>query len=141
LDSDNKHLKVFYTIKYKSTGKVPSTDDIRFVDKWTPQLIIKEGLKGEYEITTQVFYTNSASKSLITSITVGFYAPKVGDFAYANGSFSSVYDPSQGIVGVVFYSYKTDNVYDVRVLSAGYSSTDVPMGPASYAEGFSSQSS
>ena len=141
LDSDNKHLKVFYTIKDKSTGKVPSTDDIRFVDKWTPQLIIKEGLKGEYEITTQVFYTNSASKSLITTITVGFYAPKVGDFAYANGSFSSVYDPSQGIVGVVFYSHEINGVHDVRVLSAGYSSTDVPMGPASYAEGFSSQSS
>jgi hypothetical protein len=39
---------------------------------------------------------------------VGFYAPKVGDFAYANGSFSSVYDPNQGIVGVVFYSSKSN---------------------------------
>ena len=141
LDTDNKHLKIYYTIKDKSTGKAPSTDDIRFVDKWTPQLIIKEGLKGEYEITTQIFYTNSASKSVVTTITVGFYAPKVGDFAYANGSFSSVCDESQGIVGVVFYSNKSvngdgKNVYDVRVLSANYSSTDVPLAPSKYAIGF-----
>ena len=137
IDSDNKHVKIYYTIKDTSTGKVPSTDDIRFVDKWTPQLIIKEGLKGVYEITTQVFYTNSASKSVVTTLTVGFYAPKVGDFAYANGSFSSVCDLTQGLVGVVFYSNKSvkdgKNVYDVRVLSADYSSTDLPLGPAKYA--------
>jgi hypothetical protein len=138
LDTDNRHLKIYYTIKDKSTGKVPSADAIRFINKWTPQLIIKEGLKGEYEITTQVFYTNSASKSVMTTVTVGFYAPKVGDFAYANGSFSSVCDPTQGLVGVVFYSNASTNsdgkkVHDVRVLSANYSSTDVPMSPAKYA--------
>lgn len=143
LDIDNKHLKIYYTIKEKSNNKVPSTDNIRFIDKWTPQLVIKEGLKGEYEITTQVFYTNSSYKNMVTTITVGFYAPKVGDFAYANGSFSSVCDPSQGIVGIVFYSKKLPNVeknvYDVRILSANYSSTDVPLGPSKYALNFSTQ--
>ena len=53
IDSDNKHLKIYYTIKDKSTGEVPSTNDIHFVNKWTPQLIIKEGLK---EIDKNIFY-------------------------------------------------------------------------------------
>lgn len=56
---------------------------------------------------TRVYTSSSASSTLTTEITVGFYAPKPGDFAYANGSFSQVCDPSQGIVGVVFYSNKT----------------------------------
>lgn len=141
IDSDNKHLKIYYSIVDASTGKTPSTDDICFVNKWTPQLIIKEGLKGTYRVTTTVYYTSSAYKTLTTTITVGFYAPKVGDFAYANGSFSSVFDASQGMLGVVFYSNKSvvdgKNVYDVRVLSANTSSTDVPLGPATYAFDFS----
>jgi hypothetical protein len=52
-----------------------------------------------YKITTQVYYNASSYKSVDTTITVGFYAPKPGDFAYANGSFSSVCDPTQGLVG------------------------------------------
>lgn len=144
-DANSKYLKIYYTIKDTSTGKVPSTDDIRFVNKWTPQLVIKEGLKGTYEISTQVYYTNSASKTLTTTITVGFYAPQVGDFAYANGSFSTVCDPTQGLVGVVFYSKSSTNsdgktVYDVRVLSSSFSSTDVPMGPAKYALNYTNNS-
>ena len=51
-------------------------------------------MTGVYKITTKVYYTSSASKSLPTTLNVGFYAPKVGDFAYANGSFSSVFDAS-----------------------------------------------
>ena len=141
IDSNKKHLKIYYTIKDTETQKVPSTSDICFVDQYTPQLIIKEGLKGTFDIYTQVYYTNSAYVSLKTTITVGFYAPKVGDFAYANGSFSSVCDPSQGLVGVVFYSNKSvkegKNVYDVRVLSANYSSTDLPLSAASYALNYS----
>lgn len=85
-----------------------------------------------------MYYNNTASTSKVTTITVGFYAPKVGDFAYANGSFSPVCDTTQGLVGVVFYSNSSTNadgkkVHDVRVLSANYSSTDVPMSPAKYA--------
>lgn len=145
--STNKNLKIYYTIKDKDTGKTPSTSDIMFKDKYTPYLIIKEGLEGTYIVTTQVYYTNSAYKSVDTEVTVGFYAPKVGDFAYANGSFSSVCDPSQGLVGIVFYSNMTvdtennQNVYDVRVLSANYSSTDMPLSPASYAMDWTSGNS
>ena len=140
----NKNLKIYYSIKDKSTGKVPNTDDIRFQDKYTPYLIIKEGLKGTYTVTTQVYYTTSSYKNLETEVTVGFYAPKPGDYAYANGSFSSVCDPSQGLVGMVFYSNKTvdndnnQNVYDVRVWSAKYSSTDMPLSPSDYALSYSS---
>jgi hypothetical protein len=106
----NKNLKIHYTIRDKSTGKTPNTSDIMFQNKYTPYLIIKEGLKGTYIVTSTVFYTNSASKAVETEVTVGFYAPKPGDFAYANGSFSQVCAPTQGLVGVVFYCNKTEDV-------------------------------
>lgn len=138
IESNGQHVRIKYSIKDKSTGNTPSTSDICFVDAWTPQLIIKENLRGTYIITTEVYpSTGSTAVKLTTEVTVGFYAPKVGDFAYVNGSFSSVCDPSQGIVGVVFYSNQTvvdgKNTYDVRVLSKNYSSTDLPMAPANYA--------
>lgn len=139
-EAASKRLKIYYTIKNEDNTTYPSAEDIRFVNKWTPQLIIKEGLKGVYKITTQVFITSSTSCSVTTTLTVGFYAPKVGDFAYANGSFSSVCDTSQGLVGVVFYRGESQKdgkkVYDIRVLSKDFSSTDMPLGPATYAIDF-----
>lgn len=138
----NKNLKIHYSLIDLTTGKAPNSDDIKLQDKYTPYLIIKEGLKGKYKLTTRVYTSNSAYKDLETEITVGFYAPKPGDFAYANGTFSSIYDASQGVVGVVFYCNKTadtannQNLYDVRVLSAEQSSTTDPMAPSSYALGF-----
>ena len=140
--ANKKHLKITYKITDYNATTVPNTNDIKFEDEYTPHLTIKEGLKGKYDITTTVYYEGSSVPVTIkTTITVGFYAPSPGDFAYANGSFSPVCDLSQGLVGVVFYSklisYSNGKaVYDVRVLSADYSSTDVPMAPAKYAFDF-----
>lgn len=133
VQSDDQHyLNITYTIK-TTGGDTPS--GIQFPNKYEPYLEIDEGVQGNYEVTTTVYYNNSSNPvKLTTSLTVGFYAPKPGDFAYANGTFNSVYDPSLGLVGIVFYSYTADDItYDVRVLSANYSSTDVPMSYASYA--------
>jgi hypothetical protein len=49
-----------------------------------------------------------------------------------------VYDTNKDLVGIVFYSYPMSSgsgktKYDVRVLSASYSSTNYPLGPATYA--------
>lgn len=132
--SGKYHLKIHYSIK-DSSGMTPDPSTIKFADKWTPRLIIADGVEGVYTVTTTVFYSNT-SKACETELTVGFRKPEVGDFAYANGTFSSVCDPSLGIVGVVFYCNQlatSPNVtYDVRVLSAKASSTDYPLGPAKY---------
>lgn len=133
---DNKYyLNIQYSI-LDENGQSVDSSKIKFTNKYYPYLEIKDGLKGTYKIKTIV--TSSSSKILETTITVGFYVPKIGDFAYANGSFSSVYDNNLGLIGIVFnnseYTNESGNtVYDVRVLSSEYSSTDVPLGPADYA--------
>ena len=139
-EADSKYLKIHYYLQDKD-GNTPPAGDIQFVNKWTPQLIIKEGLTGVYTIVIDVYINNSTkvTPSLKVALTVGFYAPEVGDFAYANGSFSPVYDPSQGIVGVVFYKHQSTNaqgkyVYDIRVWGSEFSSTDLPLSPAIYSE-------
>ena len=80
-----------------------------FNDGSAPYLTIDEGLKGEFDIHVTVACPGTIAKTIKVRLTVGFYAPKVGDFAYANGSFSQVCDPSQGLVGVVFYCNKTED--------------------------------
>ena len=137
----NKNLKIYYSIKTASGGD-PDKNDIRLQDKYTPYLIIKEGLQGTYQLITTVYTTTNEVKTLSTTITVGFYTPNIGDFAYANGTFSKVCDTSLGLVGVVIYSKEIDSKHqDIRVLSANYSSTDKPLGPTYYAKNWSETSS
>lgn len=129
LAPDGKHLGITYAIKDTSGNSVTG---IKFEDPYVPYLTINEGLKGEFDIHVTVACPGTIAVTVKVRLTVGFYAPKVGDFAYANGTFSSIYDSTQGVVGIVFYSYKTGNSYDVRVLSADWSSTNEPLGPSDY---------
>ena len=132
--SDNKHLKIEYSITEYTT--VTSTQ-VYFTDKYTPYLNIVEGSEGSIKVRTRIYYESSKYIDSTTNITIGFYEPKPGDFAYANGTFNSAFDPTLGLVGVVFYTWKypgTDSdTYDVRVLGANFSSEDQPLAPASYA--------
>ena len=82
-------------------------------------MIIGDGVTGTYIITTKIYYNSNSHVSKDTTITVGSYTPKPGDFAYANGTFSSIFDPDLGLIGIVFYSKRdNNNIQDVRVLSA-----------------------
>jgi hypothetical protein len=135
IDTNKTNLKVYYSIK-DTAGNTPAKADIQFTDKYTPYLHIKEGLTGTYKITTTVHNT-STSKDFVTTITVGFYVPQIGDFAYGDGTFSSVFDKGRSLVGVVFHNAAINNsqgreLYDIRVLSAGTSSTELPLSPATY---------
>ena len=65
-----------------------------------------------------VIYHGSKSTTIDITLTVGFYRPSVGDFAYSNGSFSPAYDNTLELVGIVYYSnYVSSSSQEVRVLS------------------------
>lgn len=133
------NLKITYSIT-DEYGNIPNSNNIRFENQYKPNLIIGDGVTGTYIITTKIYYNSNNYISKQTSITVGFYTPKPGDFAYANGTFSSIFDPDLGLIGIVFYSKRDNNIQDVRILSANQSSTNLPMAPADYANDFSSSS-
>lgn len=134
--TDKKHLR----ITYKITSRQGINDsDVKILDQYSPMLTITEGVEGTINVQTTIYYTTSKYATFDTTITIGFYAPKPGDFAYANGTFNSAFDSNLGLVGVVFYSKEVqtadETTYDVRVLSAEFSSENLPLSPAKYAVG------
>ncbi len=128
--NNNYYLNIEYKLLNSNRESV-SSDDIS-INKHTGYLTIAEGHTGEYIITTTVVYGNT-SKTLETALIVGFYTPKVGDFAYSNGTFSSVYDNSLNLVGIVYYvDANTNDEFTIRVLS-DESITGYPVGPCNAA--------
>lgn len=63
----------------------------------------------------------NTTNGLITGTkSIGFYkqVPKVGDFAYADGTFDDEYDSTKEFVGLVFMVIQQDaHTYDIRVVS------------------------
>lgn len=115
---ENNLLKIKYELT-DTNGETSSIENVS-IDTDTGYLTIESGHEGTYLINTTVYY-GSTSKTLTTTVTIGFYQPKVGDFAYANGTFSSVFDTSLDLIGIVYYSEAeadVQNTYDVRILSS-----------------------
>lgn len=61
---------------------------------------------------------------------MGFRVPKLGDFAYPDGSFSSYYIPGEKPFGFVYYSKDNGSDVEVRVMSLTCSSTNQAFGPS-----------
>lgn len=122
--------KYYLNITYKlltSAGNVVSNSTNISIDTYTGYLTIADKHTGSYIIQTKI---DGIKDPFETNLTVGFYQPEVGDFAYGNGTFNSVLDPNLDLVGVVYYShYAGNNKYIVRVLSSE-SIIDYPMGPS-----------
>ena len=85
-------------------------------------------------VITLVDNSSVTAKSAIgnsyTTVIIGFYTPQIGDFAYADGTFSRYYDPTNQPFGFVYYSKGTENV-EVRVMAFDASSEDQPLGMSS----------
>ena len=110
---EGNQLKVKYELLTTNNTTVNSSDIS--INPITGYLTIAEGHEGSYIIKVTVWYGNT-SKSSSTNLTVGFYVPKVGDFAYANGTFNQTYDSSLDLVGMVYNVSGSGNDYKVWVL-------------------------
>jgi hypothetical protein len=62
----------------------------------------------EYTVTIKL---NTSSTTITNKATAIFswIAPQIADFAYADGSFSSIYDESKTLVGIVYAKEETDS--------------------------------
>ena len=124
----------FLAIKYELTSSAGQINpEYISINKNTGYLTIAEGHEGQYILKVTLTCSNNKNISLDSSLQVGFYTPNPGDFAYSNGTFSSIYDSSLNLVGVVYYSESLSSTkQEVRILSkdtiAGY-----PAGPCKLA--------
>lgn len=72
--------------------------------------------------TNNVTISNSSSP---TKVSFAWKAPQLGDFAYADGTFSSYYNPNKTVIGLVYDKEETNQESGtVYIIGAEYSNTE-----------------
>lgn len=120
---DGNRLKFTYTLV--------NVDSSATIDEKTGSINTNSSPDGsEFTVTVKVETSNGIFTSNSCKITVGFRTPKLGDFAYPDGSFSSYYIPGEKPFGFVYYSKDNGPDVEVRVMSLTCSSTNQAFGPS-----------
>lgn len=120
---DGNRLKFTYTLV--------NVDSSATIDEKTGSINTNSSPDGsEFTVTIKVETDNGVFTSNACNITVGFRVPKLGDFAYPDGSFSSYYIPGEKPFGFVYYSKDNGSDVEVRVMSLTCSSTNQAFGPS-----------
>lgn len=123
---------------FAKTGSQNSQQSLIQVESHDGAISVNNAADGT-EVNVQLVITlvdNSSviAKSVIgnsyTTVIIGFYTPQIGDFAYADGTFSRYYDPTNQPFGFVYYTKGTENV-EVRVMAFDTSSKNQPLGMSS----------
>lgn len=93
--NDNGTLAIEYNIVNLPSGCT--------LDKSTGKLFIKENTNRSYTFNITVTKVDGSKYDNISgSIYFGFKAPVVGDFAYSDGTFSSVLNTEKTLIGMIF---------------------------------------
>jgi len=110
-DNGTARLNITYAL---STNKTYAT-----IDKYTGQItLIKSGATSGTATITIVAGSTITCKS---TVKFEWQAPEIGDFAYADGSFSSGYDSGKTLVGLVYAKNEdTDTSGTVYIIGKEY---------------------
>ena len=123
---------------FAKTGSQNSQQSLIQVESHNGTISINNAADGT-EVNIQLVITlvdnssvtaKSANGNSYTTVIIGFYTPKLGDFAYPDGSFSSYYIPGEKPFGFVYYSKDNGSDVEVRVMSLTCSSTNQAFGPS-----------
>ena len=97
---DDGTLAIEYSIV-----NLPSTATL---DKASGKLTVQANTNKSYTFTIVVTKTDGTKYDPISgSIYLGYKAPKVGDFAYSDGTFSTAANPSKTLIGMVYQVQET----------------------------------
>lgn len=92
-------------IEYGIVGTLPSGSSL---DKQTGKLTVTENTNKSYTFNITVTKTDNTKYDTISgSIYLGYKAPKVGDFAYSDGTFSTAPNPNKTLIGMVYQVEET----------------------------------
>lgn len=123
---------------FAKTGSQNSQQSLIQVESHDGAISVNNAADGT-EVNVQLVITLVDNSSVIaksaignsyTTVIIGFYTPQIGDFAYADGTFSRYYDPTNQPFGFVYYTKGTENV-EVRVMAFDASSKNQPLGMSS----------
>jgi len=86
-------------IKYSITG-LPSTSSF---NGDTGVLTVEANTNTFYSYSITVTLSDNTSLTPITGqIYLGYIEPAIGDYAYSDGTFSSIYDDDKTLIGLVY---------------------------------------
>ena len=93
--TDDGLLNIYYKVTGLPTGCS--------INSSTGELTVSGNTNKTYEYSITVTLTNGQSLAAITgSIYLGYLEPAIGNYAYSDGTFSSIYDEEKTLVGLVF---------------------------------------
>ena len=93
--TDDGLLNIYYKVTGLPTGCS--------INPSTGELTVSGNTNKTYEYSITVTLTNGQSLTAITgSIYLGYLEPEIGNYAYSDGTFSSIYDEEKTLVGLVF---------------------------------------
>lgn len=108
------------------TYSMPSISGVASIDKYGNITQLSDSDKTATVIIRVFCIINGIEDYYQETITVYFkwVAPEVGDFAYADGSFSSAYNKSKSLVGLVYAKDAGDDEGDVYIIGTEYTTED-----------------
>ena len=93
--TDDGYLNIYYKI-----NNLPSSCSL---NNFTGELTVDGNTKTKYGYSIVVTLTDGTRLNEISGqIYLGYIEPAIGDFAYSDGTFSSLYDEDKTLVGLVF---------------------------------------
>lgn len=89
------------------TYSITSASGVSTIDSKTGIITITGTSTEEDVINITIITDNGTKISKSCKLICSWVAPEIGDFAYADGSFSSAYNPSKTLVGLVYHKDST----------------------------------
>lgn len=117
-------------IDYSIVGKLPNGSSI---ERSTGKLVLTENTNTSFTYNIVVTKVNGQKVDTISgSIYLGFKAPKIGDFAYADGTFSTAPNPNKTLIGMIYQVEESVANSEWKVCILGTSSVSGAFGADFY---------
>ena len=108
-------------IQYTMSGVSTSVAEI---NKFTGVVTLKQSTTSTATVTITLRLVSGSTISKTCTVSFIWSAPKIGDFAYIDGTFSAGYDPNKTVIGLVYAREElTDTTGTVYIIGKEYANS------------------
>ena len=114
---DTPVLDIQYTMSGVSTS-------VAEINKFTGVVTLKQSTTSTATVTITLRLVSGSTISKTCTVSFIWSAPKIGDFAYIDGTFSAGYDPNKTVIGLVYAREElTDTTGTVYIIGKEYANS------------------
>ena len=94
------------------------------INKFTGVVTLKQATQNTAIVTITFKLVSGSTISKTCTVSFIWSAPKIGDFAYIDGTFSAGYDPNKTVIGLVYArKEETDTTGTVYIIGKEYANS------------------